>query len=156
MINNELLNGKRDDSGKADARYFFLKEYVTLVDSKYESMATLIEKIGLYLRQDKSPFLVISLLHTEIFKHIDFTEAVAGVCRVSKLGAVKYGIYNYRKGLTTSRIYNALCRHFIKYFQDNMDEESGENHMYHILSNVYMLVANLKNNDMVEESNEPK
>lgn len=60
---------------------------------------------------------------------IDYTAQV-GLANVLAYGAEKYDIYNWRKGMHFSRLYNATLRHLGKFIDgEDIDPESG---LYHI------------------------
>lgn len=73
---------------------------------------------------------------------------VEGVSIVSKLGAAKYGLFNYQKGLKSSQLINAIGRHFyLGYLQgEEVDPESGVSHLFHVLSGILMLTYNISHN----------
>lgn len=58
-------------------------------------------------------------------------EAEAGVF---KLGAEKYGAYNWReKTVSSSVYYSAALRHLYAWWEgESIDKESGENHLAHV------------------------
>lgn len=56
-------------------------------------------------------------------------------------GAAKYGPRNWDKGLSWSRLYGAILRHLFKWWGgEEVDPESGINHLYHALATLLMLV----------------
>ena len=58
---------------------------------------------------------------------------VEGTARVSQFGEQKYGKSNWKKGLTQSRIINAIRRHLAQIEKgEDLDDESGFHHAYHI------------------------
>jgi Domain of unknown function (DUF5664) len=60
--------------------------------------------------------------------------AIEQVSKVGEMGALKYGDYNYRKGMKVSRFINPIWRHvFIEYFfkGNDVDPESGLHHLAH-------------------------
>lgn len=69
----------------------------------------------------------------------DVLEALA---QILTDGAVKYGAYNWSKGMAWSRPYAALMRHLLAWWggQDT-DPESGHSHLWHVLTNAAFLVA---------------
>lgn len=47
-------------------------------------------------------------------------------------GAIKYSAHNWRKGMATSRYYDALQRHLMAWNDgEDLDPESGLPHLYH-------------------------
>lgn len=58
---------------------------------------------------------------------------VEGTARVSQFGEQKYGKSNWKKGLTQTRIINAIRRHLAQIEKgEDIDNESGFHHAYHI------------------------
>lgn len=58
---------------------------------------------------------------------------VEGTARVSQFGEQKYGKSNWKKGLSQSRIINAIRRHLAQIEKgEDIDDESGFHHAYHI------------------------
>ena len=58
---------------------------------------------------------------------------VEGTARVSQFGEQKYGKSNWKKGLTQTRIINAIRRHLAQIEKgEDLDDESGFHHAYHI------------------------
>ena len=58
---------------------------------------------------------------------------VEGTARVSQFGEQKYGKSNWKKGLTQTRIINAIRRHLAQIEKgEDIDDESGFHHAYHI------------------------
>jgi len=66
---------------------------------------------------------------------------LAGCARVFMSGAIKYAPYNWTKGMPWSDAFDPLFRHLIKwwYLGEDIDLESGEHHLDHILCNLFML-----------------
>lgn len=58
---------------------------------------------------------------------------VEGTARVAQFGESKYGKSNWKKGLTQTRIINAIRRHLAQIEKgEDLDDESGFHHAYHI------------------------
>ena len=56
-----------------------------------------------------------------------------GTARVAQFGEQKYGKSNWKKGLTQTRIINAMRRHLAQIEKgEDIDDESGFHHAYHI------------------------
>lgn len=61
--------------------------------------------------------------------HPDF---VQGVAEVLSFGADKYGAWNWAEGIDYSRLYDAAQRHLSAWHKgEDLDEESGNNHLLH-------------------------
>lgn len=66
--------------------------------------------------------------------------AVEGIARALMYGAGKYGKNNYKGGLEWSRIAAALLRHTFAWLSgEELDKESGLNHLDHMGACVAML-----------------
>ena len=60
-------------------------------------------------------------------------EAIRGTARVLTYGAKKYDDRNWERGLDYSRIYGALLRHILAWWEgEDLDPESGLNHLHHV------------------------
>lgn len=58
---------------------------------------------------------------------------VEGTAHVAQFGESKYGKSNWKKGLTQTRIINAIRRHLAQIEKgEDLDDESGFHHAYHI------------------------
>lgn len=54
------------------------------------------------------------------------------VGHVLRVGAMKYGDHNWRRGMAWSRLYSAALRHMYAWFDgQDIDEESGMSHLAH-------------------------
>lgn len=66
-----------------------------------------------------------------------------GTARVLTFGASKYAPHNWRKGMSVSRLYDALQRHLVALNGgEDLDPESGLPHVYHA-SCCLMFIANM-------------
>lgn len=70
---------------------------------------------------------------------LDTLPIITEVSRVCKMGADKYGLLNYRKGIHYDRLLSAALRHYWKGLH-RLDEESGLPHWAHLFSNLFMLI----------------
>ena len=162
------MGGVKHDNGKAEARYFYFAGMVPFLDDQnarimalqYEDMVKELLKgeRGRALAGLSAMIQVITKSLQDSFK-ISATEVLGGVSKVSKLGAEKYGLFNYQKGMDWSRLVDALGRHMTSYFmKDFIDEESTLDHRYHMLANCFMLSYYLYKdvgvNDLKETENE--
>jgi hypothetical protein len=66
---------------------------------------------------------------------------LAGVARVFMGGKLKYAAWNWTKGMKWSSCFDCTCRHLFKwwYLGEDMDPDSGEHHLDHVLCNIFML-----------------
>lgn len=78
-------------------------------------------------------------------------EALWGMAKALTYGAKKYGRHNFREGISYSRLADACYRHLSAFIDgEDIDEESGNNHLYHALASLAMLTFmfhNRKNMD---------
>ena len=71
---------------------------------------------------------------------------VEGTARVSQFGEQKYGKSNWKKGLTQTRIINAIRRHLAQIEKgEDIDDESGFHHAYHIAGGCQFLAYQHRN-----------
>ena len=66
--------------------------------------------------------------------HLIPSTVLRGMAEVFKLGAMKYGAYNWRKDAPSiSTYHSAIMRHLLAYQEgQDLDLESGESHLCHI------------------------
>ena len=68
-------------------------------------------------------------------------EALWGMAKAFTDGASKYGRHNFRAGIEYSRLADAAMRHVTAYMDgETIDPDSGNNHLYHALASLAMLV----------------
>jgi len=66
--------------------------------------------------------------------------AILAAARVFTFGADKYGAHNWNKGILTSRLYAAVQRHLLAWWNgEDLDLESGLSHLDHALTGLMML-----------------
>ena len=65
----------------------------------------------------------------------------AGAARVFMGGKLKYKEWNWASGMAWSACADCFLRHFIKWWfcKEDIDPESGEHHLDHMLANLLML-----------------
>jgi hypothetical protein len=69
-------------------------------------------------------------------------EAIEEEANVWGMGAKKYGLYNFRKGIVYTRIISALLRHTFAILKgEDIDPESGYHHAAHIRCCAGMLLV---------------
>jgi len=67
-------------------------------------------------------------------------EAIMGMAKALSYGANKYGRHNFRAGIEYSRLADACMRHLLAYMDgEDIDIESGNNHVFHALASLAML-----------------
>lgn len=66
---------------------------------------------------------------------------MAGVARVFMGGKLKYAEFNWAKGMAWGTAMACTLRHLFKwwYMREDIDCESAEHHLDHVLANVFML-----------------
>lgn len=70
--------------------------------------------------------------------------ALEGIARVGQMGADKYGAWNYVKGATAMQSLDCLQRHLLAWMDgEDLDPESGENHLHHAAWNMLRLAHEL-------------
>jgi hypothetical protein len=63
------------------------------------------------------------------------------LAKVYTMGAIKYGDRNWENGLSFSRVFAAMLRHFWSWVQgEDNDTESGLNHMAHVAWGCFALI----------------
>jgi len=69
------------------------------------------------------------------------TSAMYALADVLEYGAQKYDDHNWRRGMKWSVPYACAMRHLLKWFEgEERDEESGREHLSHVLANISMLI----------------
>jgi hypothetical protein len=67
--------------------------------------------------------------------------ALEDLAQVLTMGAKKYGDWNWHGGIKYSRLYAATLRHLLAWWDgDDLDAESGLNHLAHAMCNVAFLL----------------
>jgi len=75
--------------------------------------------------------------------HLLPTVALVQTAHVLKLGADKYGVYNWRESadVKASTYTAAIFRHLVQYMDgEDVDEESGKSHLAHIMATCSILL----------------
>lgn len=76
---------------------------------------------------------------------VDF-KSLEPMVRVLEFGAKKYSAENWKKGLYTKEIIESLLRHIFSILEgEDIDPESGEEHIGHVLCNAMFLSWMIKN-----------
>lgn len=83
-------------------------------------------------------------------------EALKGTVKVLMFGKTKYGEGNWQKGMGWITVYNSLIRHVIAWRNgEDLDTESGEHHMSHIICNaIFLLWYTIKNKGIDDRKKE--
>lgn len=73
------------------------------------------------------------------------SDALEGIARVFTYGAEKYGVRNWEKGLSWSRLFGATMRHLWAWWRgEETDMESGFSHLDHAAASILMLSASVR------------
>lgn len=76
-------------------------------------------------------------------------QALEDIAHVFTFGAVKYGDFNWMDGLTSLRLFGALCRHAYAWSRgETLDKESGLHHLAHAAACCMMLVEQQDRKDL--------
>lgn len=68
-------------------------------------------------------------------------DALWGIAQAFSYGAKKYGRHNYKQGIEMSRLLAAAMRHISQYNEgEDVDEESGNNHLFHAGAAICMAI----------------
>jgi len=69
------------------------------------------------------------------------TSLIKATAEVMMFGATKYGKNNWKKGMPLTSIYDSLQRHLMAWLDgENLDSESGLNHLGHAACNLAFLI----------------
>jgi len=72
-------------------------------------------------------------------------QALEEVAQVLAYGAEKYGTHNWRGGMAHSRLYDAALRHLLAFIDgQDLDDESGKEHLAHAICGLLMLLESRK------------
>lgn len=83
--------------------------------------------------------------------------ALWGMAQAFTYGANKYGKWNYKEGMEYTRLADAAYRHLSQFMDgEDIDQESGNNHLYHALASIAMLVDAYENNKDMDDRFKPK
>lgn len=78
---------------------------------------------------------------------------INAVARVQLYGHRKYKDFNnYRKGMEVSRNLSCAMRHIMNYMDGNdLDHESGENHLAHAACRLFFVLQNLEDGTAIDD-----
>jgi len=75
---------------------------------------------------------------------VDF-KSLEPLVKVLEYGAVKYSPHNYKKGLPITETCESLLRHTMAFLEgEDIDPESGLEHVGHIMANAMFLAYNMR------------
>lgn len=79
------------------------------------------------------------------------TVLLRGVAWILTFGAVKYGDRNWEQGILYHRVWGALLRHLMSWYEGEVnDPESGKPHLWHAACNLSFLMHFEENRDKYE------
>ena len=150
---SEVSKAIKFDSGKAKARYFYWDALSSLAGRPENIIGEIyMDRLIKSLQLERYVLSKVLLQDIAVSLHKSLKEGgdlapSLGVTKASTLGAEKYGHFNYQKGFNWSQPIDALGRHMLQYLDgQKMDEESGLDHRYHMLANIYMLAYHIDKN----------
>lgn len=83
----------------------------------------------------------------QLYRLANFQQELGEICNVMQYGAEKYGDNNWKQGATWSRYFSALMRHLWAWWRgEDIDPESGFNHLAHVGANVLFIYWYFNNN----------
>lgn len=149
--------GKRDTSGKPPRHYFYEEGLCALLPQLHgeacERICWLLEALN--NRDIKEAKNSIRYALDSIKELYDGPNLLSDVSYVVKMGAEKYGHANYKKGMKFSYCISSFMGHLLKHAQgQELDEESGYNHLLHCAANMLMLLGYLTDKDLIERFND--
>lgn len=79
-------------------------------------------------------------------------EAIWEIGNALTYGANKYGQFNFRKGISHSRLLDAAMRHITEHIAgEDVDPESGNTHISHALGSLAMLAWMIKHKPELDD-----
>ena len=104
----------------------------------------------------KEKALRFNMGKAELHYLLTFPIAVKGVAKVSSYGTNKYSPYNYLKGATASQSIGSAMRHLLAWWNgEDIDLESGLNHLDHFVWNAMRLTDEMQNEKFVDLDDRP-
>lgn len=80
------------------------------------------------------------------------SQLIMEVAKVLGFGAKKYEAHNWKVGLPISRYYSAAQRHLLQWNDgEDLDPESGLNHLSHAACNLMFMLYHLKNKPNLDD-----
>lgn len=79
-------------------------------------------------------------------------EPLQDIADVFTMGATKYGVRNWERGMAYSRVLNSLLRHVQAFRKgEDKDQESGLPHMAHVAANAIFLLEYAKTHKELDD-----
>ncbi len=118
------------------------------------SCEIVIQEIAEFVKTQDAKFLYNSL-HTFIdTKILNINTAIIELSKHFEEGAIKYGEYNWQKGIPYSRYIDSAVRHYLKFLRDDTDERHGRAFMWNIVCLIWTVENKPEMNDLVRDKNE--
>lgn len=158
---HEQTEGNRDVSGKPPRHYFYtegLQEYLRILEKP--AHANLVNNIEQLLKELKDNASLEPARNQVAWILIDIKmlygpKLLQDVSYVVKMGAEKYGHSNYKKGMRFSYCISSFMGHLLSHAQgQELDDESGHNHLLHCVANMLLLLGYLTDGNLVERFND--
>ena len=90
-------------------------------------------------------------LYSVRYDYLPMKDVAEAYCKIADFGAKKYDVDNWKKGLPMSQVAASLQRHLWAFLEgEDNDQESGLNHLDHVLWNAVALVY-YKNRNMMDD-----
>ena len=137
----------RFDSGKPELRHIHpVAWHLTLQSNKTKLSPTI---IALNYAMDQYYYYGVNHLDTA-WANVG-TEDLDNMTKVLEFGAKKYAALNYAKGMNYSRVIDSFRRHINKIIKgEKVDQESGIDHMGHIMCNFMFILTYAKEFESTE------
>lgn len=100
---------------------------------------------------DNNPKTAFGVLKNQV--HYTPTTAIRELADVMRLGANKYGAYNWReKNVSASVYYDAALRHLMAWFDgEDKDQESGRSHLAHAMACCTICIDAMENGSFIDD-----
>jgi len=142
---------RKHSKGKAEGARFC---YLSSIASASEYAETAADYVGRHLddllshqyevSQQITFMMLVEYAALAVGTHKELFDGVIAV-RAKALESGKYTQESWKEPIDVDLLLDAAARHLISYlYVDEIDEESGENHMAHIVANILMMAQQLR------------
>ena len=142
---------RKHSNGKAEGARFC---YLSAIAAASEYADTAADFVGRQLdnlltheyevSQQITFMMIVEYAATAVGTHKELFDGVIAV-RAKALESGKYTQESWKEPIDVDLLLDAAARHLISYlYVDEIDDESGENHMAHIVANVLMIAQQLR------------
>lgn len=150
-INKDSLKPRKHSKGKADGARFC---YLSSIAAASEYAETAADHVGRHLdnlltyeyevSRQITFMMIVEYAAIAVGTHKELFDGVIAV-RAKALESGKYTQESWKEPIDVDLLLDAAARHLISYlYVDEIDDESGENHMAHIVANVLMIAQQLR------------